>query len=184
MQLKSALTEISGLRYMVDKLDIKSGLGHRVLLASPFLVSQKDVLYQLQQVAQAVDAFNRSEHKETFDKVAIKLSQVRDIAGTIKNIQKHLTLNDIELFEVKSFALLANEIRDLTPSVEFLHSKLPNLDKVIAILDPENTRLPSFYINSAFAPELTELRKKLASVEFTIEELETTNTDSNKQYKK
>lgn len=156
---------------MVDKLDIKSGLGHRVLLASPFLVSQKDVLYQLQQVEQAVNAYNKSEHvKVTIDKVTIKLSQVRDIAGTIKKIQKQLTLNDIELFEVKSFALLANEIRELTSSVEFLHSKLPNLDKVIAIR-PENTRIPSFYINSAFAPELTELRKKLASVEFSVEEL-------------
>lgn len=182
MQLKSALTEIAGLRYMVDKLDIKSGLGHRVLLASPFLVSQKDVLYQLQQVEQAVNAYNKSEHKVTIDKVTIKLSQVRDIAGTIKKIQKQLTLNDIELFEVKSFALLANEIRELTSSVEFLHSKLPNLDKVIAILDPENTRIPSFYINSAFAPELTELRKKLASVEFSVEELEKNNADSSKLY--
>ena len=182
MQLKTALAEISGLRYMVDKLDIKSGLGHRVLLASPFLVNPKDVLDQLNQVESTVAIIKSEKSKALIEKVEIKLSQIRDIAGTIKNIQKQLTLNDIELFEVKSFILLTNDIRELTSSVEFLHSKLPNLDKVIAILDPENTRIPSFYINSAFAPELTELRKKLASVEFSIDELEKKNADSNKQY--
>lgn len=170
MQLKTALAEISGLRYMVDKLDLKSGLAHRILMASPFLINQKDVVFQLQQVSQTVEMLNVESNREVFDKVNIKISQVRDIVGTIKNIQNRLTLNDIELFEVKSFALLANDIRILISPFQFLCKQLPNLENVVQILDPEGNRIPSFYINNFFAPELGELRKKLIGIEFLLED--------------
>ncbi|MDD2279815.1 MAG: hypothetical protein PHS05_12225, partial [Bacteroidales bacterium] len=103
MQLKTALAEISGLRYMIDKLDLKSGLAHRILMTSPFLIKQVDVLNQLNHINLTVDALSLKKNRVILEKVAIKLSQVRDIAGSIKNIQNRLTLNDIDLFEVKSF---------------------------------------------------------------------------------
>ena len=170
MQLKTALTEISGLRYMVDKLDLKSGLAHRILMASPFLTNQKDVVFQLQQVNQTVKILNVESNRAIFDKVNIKISQVRDILGTIKNIKNRLTLNDIELFEVKSFALLANDIKEMIAPFQFLCEQLPNLENVINVLDPEGNRIPSFYINNSFAPELGDLRKKLIGIEFLLED--------------
>ncbi|MDY0200239.1 MAG: DNA mismatch repair protein MutS [Tenuifilaceae bacterium] len=177
MQLKTALTEISGLRYMVDRLDLKSGLAHRMLLASPFLISPEDVLYQLQQVNQTVNTLNLEQNRTILDKVSIKISQVRDIAGTIKNILNRLTLNDIELFEVKNFALIASDITQLIAPFQFLSQQLPNLENIIQILDPEGNRIPSFFINNYFAPELGELRKKLIGIEFQLEDAEI-NTDS------
>ena len=137
MQLKTALAEISGLRYMFDKLDLKSGLGHRILLTSPFLINQKDVAHQLQHVKQTVSVLNVENNRSILEKVTIKISQVRDILGTIKNILQRLTLNDIELFEVKGFALLANDIRELVTPFQFLYEQLPDLENVIHILDPE-----------------------------------------------
>ncbi|MCB8964905.1 MAG: DNA mismatch repair protein MutS [Bacteroidales bacterium] len=178
MQLKSALTEISGLRYMVDKLDIKSGLGLRVLLASPFMVSQKDVLYHLQQVEQTVAAYRNEEQSKILDRVSVKLSHIRDIAGTIRNIQKRLTLNDIEMFEVKSFALVTTDIAELVSPIPFLHKQMPNLEDVVSILDPEGTRIPSFYVSNAFDPELGELRKKLIGIDLLLEDADSSNNDS------
>ncbi|MDD2548494.1 MAG: DNA mismatch repair protein MutS [Bacteroidales bacterium] len=180
MQLKKALTEISGLRYMVDRLDLKSGLGHRMLLASPFLVNPEDVQYHLQQVNQTVNALKVEQSRAILDKVTIKISHVRDIIGTIKNIQNQLTLNDIELFEVKSFALIANDIRTLVKPIQFIWEQLPNLEEVIEILDPEGARIPSFYINNSFAPELGPLRKKQIGLEFLLEDSEgdTNNEES------
>jgi dsDNA-specific endonuclease/ATPase MutS2 len=182
MQLKTALAQISGLRYMFDKLDLKSGLAHRILLSSPFLINSEDVLHQLQQVKQTVNTLNLQQNRAILEKVSIKISQVRDIAGTIKNIQQRLTLNDIELFEVKGFALLANDIRELVTPFKFLYEQLPDLENVIHILDPEGNRIPPFYINNFFAPELGELRKKLIGIEFQLEDSED-NTD-NKQLQK
>ncbi len=178
MQLKTALAEISGLRYMIDKLDLKSGLAHRILMTSPFLIKQVDVLNQLNHINLTVDALSLKKNRVILEKVAIKLSQVRDIAGSIKNIQNRLTLNDIELFEVKSFALLANDIRELIAPLQFLYEQIPSLENVIQILDPEETRIPPFYINNFFAPELGDLRKKLIGIEFLLEDIENNNDDS------
>lgn len=172
MQLKKALTEISGFRYMVDKLDLKSGLAHRMLLASPFLINQADVQYQLQQIYQTVNVLKLKQNRAVLEKVTIKISQIRDIAGTIKNIQNRLTLNDIELFEIKSFSLLAQDIRVLVEPIKFLWEQLPNLENVIHILDPEGTRIPAFYINNSFSPALGELRKKMIGLEFLLEDAE------------
>ncbi|MDY0280086.1 MAG: DNA mismatch repair protein MutS [Salinivirgaceae bacterium] len=178
MQLKTALTEISGLRYMIDRLDLKSSLAHRMLLASPFLISTKDVSYQLQQINRTVNEFKIEDNKSTFEKVSIKISDIRDIFGTIKNIQNRLTLNDIELFEVKSFALLSEDIRELLKPIQFLWEQLPNLAQVVEILDPEGARIPSFYISNSFSPELGKLRKKLFGLEFLLEDAEDNSASS------
>lgn len=162
---------------MFDKLDLKSGLGHRILLSSPLLVNQKDVTHQLQHVNQTVNVLNVEKNRAILEKVTIKISQIRDIAGTIKNIQKRLTLNDIELFEVKSFSLLANDTRQLVAPFQFLYEQLPDLENVIRILDPEGNRIPPFYINNFFAPELGELRKKLIGIEFQLEDSEKDTSD-------
>lgn len=172
MQLKNALTQIPGLRYMVDRLNLKSGPGVRVLMATPFMVKTKEVKEQLQQLELTVDVLLDKASKPVLAKVATKLSLVRDIAGTVKIIQKKLTLNDIELFELKSFALVAHEIRGLLKSIGFLQRRIPDLHEVITLLDPENSGVPSFYINNAFDPRLDQLRKQLAKVELSLEKME------------
>ena len=89
MQLKNALTQIPGLRYMVDRLNLKSGPGVRVLMATPFMVKTDEVKEQLQQLELTVNALLDKASKPVLAKVATKLSLVRDIAGTVKNIQKN-----------------------------------------------------------------------------------------------
>ena len=169
MQLKAALAEIYGLRYMIDRLDIKSGLAHRVLLASPFIVSQKELQHQLELVSNTQKSLCDDSTKPLLGKVTIKLVQVRDIGGTAKSIQKGVTLNDIELFEVKSFALIAQEVKELLKTIPFLGEQLPSLLAVVELLDPEGTRIPSFYISSHFDANLAPLRKQLAGLELMLE---------------
>ncbi len=171
MNIKNLFSEISGLRYIVENLDIKSKLGQRVLLSTKFMVNAKDVDYQLNQIDETINIYKQGDKKSVFDKAEIKLAQIRDIAGTIKNIQKRLTLNDIELFEVKSFALLVSEIKELFSDIDFIHTKIPNLNAVIEILDPEKSRTPSFYVSNAFDPNRGALRKELIKVEFLLESL-------------
>ena len=87
MNIKNLFSEISGLRYIVENLDIKSKLGQRVLLSTKFMVNAKDVDYQLNQIDETINIYKQGDKKSVFDKAEIKLAQIRDIAGTIKNIQ-------------------------------------------------------------------------------------------------
>ena len=45
--------------------------------------------------------------------LGIKFCRVRDINGTINNLFNNTILDDIELFEIKSFCLLSEEIKDV-----------------------------------------------------------------------
>lgn len=172
MQLKSATTTISGLRHMVERLDLKSGLARRMLLSSPFLTHSKEIQSHLDLINLTKQAAEKGENKGLFDRLAIKLDQIRDIGGTIKNLNQKLTLNDIELFEIKSFSLLAEEIKELIHPFSFLEQLLPQLNEVLDIIDPDGQKIPSFYISNSFAPELTPLRKELERIELLMEQSE------------
>ena len=181
MQLRELLSEISGLRYMIDRLDIKSKPGQRMLLAIPFVAEEKELNEVLDRLQMTLDAYKENNNQSLFEKLAIKLSNVKDIAGTIKQLEKHAVLNDIELFEIKYFAILFDEIKTLLSPLSFLEKDLPHLEKVIQILDPENKRLPSFYIYNAYHPELGYLRKELSRVEATIANNEDVDIDPHLQ---
>jgi DNA mismatch repair ATPase MutS len=67
-------------------------------------------------------------------------------------------LNDIELFEVKKFALIAEKIRTLIKDFELV--QIPDLSAVVQVLNPENSPVPTFYIYDAYCAELSLLRKQ------------------------
>lgn len=169
MQLKTALSEISGLRYMVDRLGIQSSLARHILLSTPFITGRSELQVLLDQVAEGVSALQNEEKKAVLQKAAIRLSQVKDIRGTVKNIQQGLTLNDIELFEVKSFALISEDIRELLGPEPFTGISIPCLNSVLDILDPEKARIPTFYINGRFDPALDLLRRELNKIEIRLQ---------------
>lgn len=50
------------------------------------------------------------ENEPLFQFLTLKLAQVKDIKGTLANLEANNVLDDIELFEIKSFAILADEI--------------------------------------------------------------------------
>ena len=58
-------------------------------------------------------------------------------------------LDDLELFELKTFALCSEEIRGLVE--EWRIVLLPELEPVVRLLDPEGNRIPHFYIYSILA---------------------------------
>lgn len=88
------------------------------------------------------------------------LECVIDISNSVERLKTHQILDEIELFEIKNYALVIEKIR------ESLKGKLPNnllppsLENVVFILDPEGLKLPTFYIYDAYSEELKTLRKK------------------------
>ncbi len=161
MLLKTAISEVSGLRYMVDKLDIQSSLAKRVLLSTEFMGSSQAIETELSLVERMVSALNNPGQEAAIDKVSVKLMQVRDIQGSIKNLAGGNTLDDIELFEIKSMAILAYHIRTILAEAAINIVTFPDLTKAISLLDPENTKIPSFYIYDAYSPALANIRKQV-----------------------
>lgn len=161
MLLRNAITEIKGLHYLVEKLEVLSSLGKRFLLDSEFLVDQNLISDEWNLIERFVQLLNDENGQELIEQLQIKLMQIRDIKGTINNTKNDRILDEIELFEIKSFLLLEDKMRQLLEEAHFEGLDFPNLEKEIELLDPESKRVPSFYIYDAYSPKLAACRKEL-----------------------
>lgn len=178
MLLKNAFTQVSSLQFMVENLDLKSSLGKRFLLNSTMLHNQNAIETELNLVEFALE--NLEPKSAFFTKLQIKLSQLRDIKGSIKNIGNNLILDDIELFEIKHFAMIVQAIFKLQIEYQLPLIELPSLQEVIKILDPHQTNIPSFYIYEVYSDELASVRKKIKTCknsQFPYEEEHTKELD-------
>lgn len=159
MILREAIRQHKGFRYMTEQLDIRSGLGRRCLYEMPWLARDEEIAAALGQITEVVERMETREGRDVCEKICIALAQVRDIRGTVKHTAETCVLDDLELFELKHFALVADEIRELTKGWECV--RIPRLKTVVCLLDPEKTGIPHFYIYDAYSAELAEIRAKI-----------------------
>lgn len=158
MQLKSAIEQFKGLRYMIDNLNIQSGIARRYLYNSEFMTNAVEIENGLNKISQTLHLTRNIENEVVISEIKQKLSQIRDIRGTIKNIQHKMVLDDVQLFEIKYFGLLCMDIKHCIRQLNITYINLPELDSIVAILDPEQQLLPTFYIYNAYSEELADLR--------------------------
>ena len=165
MFLRSAIEEINGFRFMIDKLEIQSGLAKRVLNTLPYLRTAEAIAQELDKTEVTRNILQTSELTDTITKIKVKLMQVKDIRGTANRVTELQILDDIELFELKAFSLLVVEMRELLLSANITVVTLPDLEPVVNILDPEKMRIPHFYVYDAYSPELAALRTKMKTLQ-------------------
>ncbi|MGZ2369109.1 lysine 5,6-aminomutase reactivase ATPase KamC [Ancylomarina sp. YFZ004] len=167
MKLRTAISQVKGLQHLVETMQLQSSLGKRYLLDTY-------MMYQANEINQELDLVNRiysilgGKKSGLISKIQTKLMQVRDIKGSVKNIKSDLVLDDIELFEIKSFALVSYEILKLQNEFETTLIEIPDLNPMISILDPENNRIPSFFIYDSYSNELAKVRKEIKELKVAI----------------
>lgn len=164
MFLRSVIEEVNGFRYMIDKLEIQSGLAKRVLNTMRYLHSEEEIDKELNKIEATCNVLQEPLLSDTVAKINVKLMQVKDIRGTVGRVAESQVLDDIELFELKAFSLLVSETRELLAAAGITVVTLPDLEPVVNILDPEKMRIPHFYIYDVYSSELACLRAKIKSL--------------------
>ncbi len=161
MLIKDIINKISGFRYIIDNLDIKSGLGRKYLLSQKFITSENDLIKEINNI----EIFTNYIEKNNIDieKIKVKLENIKDINGTVNNLNNDLVLDDIELFEIKHLCILSIEISNIIENNKIIEIDNNALAKIISILDPDNENIPRFYIYSSYDNELKNLREKIKS---------------------
>lgn len=159
MILREAIRQVRGFRYMIEQLDICSAVGRRVLYNLPWLSSKPRLEAEFERVRKIMTLLEQPENESRLECLAGKLMQVRDIRGTIGRTATEQVLDDLELFELKVFALCSEEIRELTGEWQIV--SLPVLEPVVCLLDPEGNRIPHFYIYDSYSAELARLRAEI-----------------------
>ncbi|MDR1415292.1 MAG: DNA mismatch repair protein MutS [Odoribacteraceae bacterium] len=157
MLLKDAIEEFNDLRRVVERLELHSAAARRALLEAPYLRGEEEI-------SREFDLVHRATPLEERQEIFPLLARVKDIRGTIHRLASGEIPDDIELFEIKTFALLADEIATLARAADAEAVEIPTLTPVIEILDPEANRLPHFYIYDSYSPALARLRAALANI--------------------
>ncbi|MDO4790431.1 MAG: DNA mismatch repair protein MutS [Porphyromonas sp.] len=161
ISLKQTIEEISGFRFMLEELEILSPVGRRCLSESPFLTDSGEIENALSEVNALKERLLSAKFKEPLTVAEVKLMLLRDIKGTLARLSAKVQLTDIELFEVKSLALLAVQCRDIARQLALSFLSIPDVEAVVGLLDPEGKRIPHFYIYDAYSPTLASLRAQI-----------------------
>lgn len=156
MEFKDCLTEVSGLQYVCDCMKVCSPLGKSQLLHFPFLLSPDAIQRELDRVENQMVFVRENPGAEVA--LIMALHEVHDISQTIMNLKRMQVLDDIELFELKKFALTSQKILELVRNQSDI--RLYDLSKVVKALDPEDSKIEHFYIYSVYDSELEPLRKQ------------------------
>lgn len=164
MTFSDALQHVNGFRYMMEHLDLQSPIGRRALKSLPFMTDGDAINRVLTDVQDVLDLQHDASSQKGLSLLTSKLSQLKDVINTMKLLAQGVVLDDIQLFELKHFAILTSEIVVLCNTLDLHITTFPSLEDVIDLLDPEKKRIPHFYIYDAYSPKLASWRTNFAAL--------------------
>ncbi|MDU3801740.1 MutS-related protein [Paraclostridium bifermentans] len=107
------------------------------------------------------------KNKAVYENIQYEFCKVKNIKNTIVRLENKNILDEIELFEIKNFAINVNKIMEyyskLNLNVDYINFK--NLGKVVKLLDPDNLKLTTFRIYEAYSKQLLLIRQNKLNVE-------------------
>jgi hypothetical protein len=145
---------------MSGLLQLHSSAGRQRMLSQIFITDAARLEKEFNLLSGMVERLKNPEYQGAINSIIQGLMQLHDILGTLNNLGGRNVLDDIELFEVKRFALIADEISKQLKILDFSGINLPPLEDVVELLDPEGNRTAHFFIYSAYSEKLAQLRKK------------------------
>jgi DNA mismatch repair ATPase MutS len=156
---KKHISENSGLRFVFDSLKIASSPGKEFLLQSKFLTSEFDIKIELEYLEYTLNFIKQLSNSD-INNLNLRLHQLNNISGTLKNLDKEIVLDDIQLFEIKKFSLISQALRSVLKNKGFDVFDFHDLSKVIELLDPDAVGESTFYIYSSYNKDLSSLRNE------------------------
>lgn len=172
MQLRKLLDSPCGLRFMIDNLCTHSSYSRKIMLESTMMYDKNSIEKSYAVMKEFYEVVKNDENKNVIQSLQFKLCNLKDINHTISRLATSVVIDDIELYEVKSLALLSADVKNILEKISLDKIiEIPNLDEVVKILDPDGLRIATFYIYDSYSEELASLRKKLKEKDVYQEEI-------------
>lgn len=172
MQLRKLIDSPCGLRFMIDNLCTHSSYSRKIMLESTMMYDRYSIENTYSVMKEFYEVIKNDENKNVIQSLQFKLCNLKDINHTISRLATSVVIDDIELYEVKSLALLSADVKNILEKISLDKIiEIPNLDEVVKILDPDGLRIATFYIYDSYSEELSSLRKKLKEKDVYQEEI-------------
>lgn len=158
-----------GYDFVMDKIEVLTPFGTDIKKnLKPFKKNEKELLLiELRNINKIVQNF--SDYKHTYRGIERLLLKVKDIRNSIKRCDNLTTLDDVELFEIKNFSMIIEELYEIyyqaNESLNIECIDFFSLKGVIKILDPEENNIPTFYIYDSYSEKLKNIREQKRKLE-------------------
>ena len=169
-RFKDILDSTYGIRFIFSKLNLSSALSATLIKESKIMTEREDIIKAYRELKEFSDFVNLNQNNSLTEKIKIELCEIRDIRSTLKRVSEGSIPDDIELFEIKSLSMINQKVKIFMESTDIKCIKLPDLEGVTNLLDPEGSRITSFYIYDAYSDDLRMVRKELSSKKLEPEE--------------
>ena len=172
MQLRKLIDSPSGLRFMIDNLCTHSSYSRKLMLESSMMYDRDSIEKSYAVMKEFYEVIKNDENNNVVQTLQFKLCNLKDINNTIFRLATSAVIDDIELYEVKSLALLSADVKNILEKISLDKIiEIPDLEEIVKILDPDGLRIATFYIYDSYSEELASLRKKLKEKEIYQEEV-------------
>ena len=145
MKFREIVESPCGIRYLFDGLELQSGFARKVLLDREMMTDSGRIDEAYARLRGFYDLVVTDRRR--VEDMRFRLQGLRDISGTLASLAEGAVLDEIEFFEIKHMAMLAESL-----------SMGQDMDRVIAILDPDGLKIGTFYLYDSYSVELRRLR--------------------------
>lgn len=156
-----------GFQFILDELNVLTPFGNdEKINLKPFERKEKKHLSrELDLIEIVLD--KKRENKKSFGEISRQFMKIKDIRNTLKKCSAGECLDEVELFELKVFSMISEELRKCVDEIDFQEEefRLNDLTEVIDILDPCKKRMQTFHIYEEYSDRLKEIRFHKKSVE-------------------
>lgn len=165
MRIEPLLQRQSGLSWVLTQLAPYSALGKTRGKELPWYTpsQQGELEEELDNVATAKELAVKGHPALT--PISTLLSQMKDFRGSLVQ-GRSSSLDLVELFQLKEFLL---QLERLMPLWEQLPPMggigLPDCHDILHLLDPSGRKIPRFFIENSYHPELCQLRRERKEIE-------------------
>lgn len=159
-----------GFTFVMDQLEAMTPYGAEEKKdIKPFKIAHKDkLLKELDDTEKVIEGIKGK--KQLYSEVERIFCKLKDIKSSIKRCKHNEVLDDIELYEIKYFSLLNEELLEVFDSLDLQieNIRLNSLEEAILLLDPEGKKIPTFYIYDQYSERLKEIREEKTKLEHAI----------------
>ena len=145
MKFREIVESPCGIRYLFDELRLQSGYARKVLLDREMMTDAAQIDAAYASLRAYIDLV-KSDRRRVED-IRFRLQGLREITGTLSSLADGAMLDEIEMFEIKHMAMLAETLE-----------VGKDMQRVIDILDPDGLGIGTFYLYDSYSVELRQLR--------------------------
>lgn len=153
--------------YIIDKISPVTPIGkmYKGRLCAYLPGDEEELNAELDRIGEIIPLMSQNDIRRNFNNL---LSHVKDIRNSIRRARDGMILTEVELFEIKMLLFTIRYIYNFTEEhkfPKFYVTRIEPIEELERALDPEGTKITTFYIYDDYSENLKRIRKEKQEID-------------------